>query len=45
MLLLEHVFSAKWARHVEITTRGAVLQQVLAALYLSAAKGHGVALS
>jgi hypothetical protein len=30
---------------VEITTRGMVLQRVLVALYLSAAKGHSVALS
>ena len=40
-----HVISADRARQVEITTRGVVLQRVLAALYLSAAEGHGVALS
>jgi hypothetical protein len=45
MLLREHVFSANRARHVEIATRGAVLQRVLDALHLSAAQGHGVALS
>jgi hypothetical protein len=45
MLLLKHVFSANRARPVESASRGAVLQWVLAALYLSAAKGHGVALS
>jgi hypothetical protein len=47
-----HVISAKRARHVEITTYGVVLQRVLAALSLSAAKGlwrrarlHGVTLT
>jgi hypothetical protein len=39
---LGHAFSANRARQVEITTRGIVLQRVLTALYLSAARGHGI---